>query len=353
MKQISIIALLAVLLAGCGAATARGDNGRAEDFGFLKKLGFNVSEIYKMDQKLGADYNFAPVEMNDAQQDVLLRVVGEPFRVEDDIEGVFSMIGIRALPSGYTLILYNVEFGDGASKIFAIYDGDGNTTDYLDTGYWNEAHPDESNEDYTHGTAYGDETTCTFDTPSTMKLGRKFRFFEWTSKKDAYENNMVKEFWCIDKEYDYSITQKGTFVLNDIKSQKIGPVDAEIAQLEEISDLNFVPRNDNTIFDKMNRLALREDMKRVMTNEDSQVGYRFEGVMHTLYTTKTQALLEWISNHRDLKTNALTGILERCFSSGWIPKEHLIEVFDKMPNSEAKRYLERLTAQWGPADAVG
>ena len=223
----------------------------------------------------------------------------------------------------------------------------------MDTGYWNDTHPDESNDDYTHGTAYGDETTCSFDSPSTMKLARKYKFFEWTNNKETYEQKVVKEFWSIDKQYDYSITNEGIFQLDNITSKNVGPVDAKIATLEEISDLHFVPSTDRSLFDRVNQLALRDDIRKEIPNENCQISYRMMGVVQDLFHSQPQRLLQWISTHRDLNKNALTGVFEACFSTGLLPKEDLIEEIDKMPQGDARRYIEELTAQWGPADAVG
>ncbi|MBO7610243.1 MAG: hypothetical protein J6S96_08600 [Muribaculaceae bacterium] len=354
MKPLSILSLLVVMLTACGATTQNGNSSTNDEFKFLKELGIDVNSIVKLDKEVILDYDkYPPFIMSDAQQKVLLEEVGDLYRMDEDIEGNFSILGIRALPNGQTLILYNVEFGDGASKVFAIYDKDGKTTDYMDTGYWNDTHPDESNDDYTHGTAYGDETTCSFDSPSTMKLARKYKFFEWTNNKETYEQKVVKEFWSIDKQYDYSITNEGIFQLDNITSKNVGPVDAKIATLEEISDLNFVPSTDRSLFDRVNQLALRDDIRKEIPNENCQISYRMMGVVQDLFHSQPQRLLQWISTHRDLNKNALTGVFEACFSTGLLPKEDLIEEIDKMPQGDARRYIEELTAQWGPADAVG
>ena len=36
-----------------------------------------------------------------------------------------------------------------------------------------------------------------------------------------------------------------------------------------------------------------------------------------------------------------------------IPKEVLVKDIESMQDPEARSYIERLTAQWGPRDAVG
>ena len=357
MKHLSIFTLLAIMLAACGTSTASENSSSAAarngDFAFLKKLGFNLNEIPRFDSEVVIDYEKNPfVAMTNAQQEALLDVVGEPFRAGEDIEGVFSIIGIRALPNDHTLILYNVEFGDGASKVFAIYDRDGKTIDYIDSGYWGEMHPIETNENYTEGVSYGDDTKCIFDSPSTMVLKRKFNKVQWANKNG--DINIIKEFWCIDKNYNYTITDKGILKLNNIEVKKQGPVEEHQALMEEISDLTYLSyRSDEPIFDRLNALAMRPEIKRYLANSDDDISYRLQGVVQGLYSSKPQQLLQWMSQHRDLSKNAVTGLLEQCFSSGWIAKETLIELIEQMPNGDAKQYIEELTAQWGPADAVG
>ena len=357
MKQLATITLMLTLLAACGSATVGSSSSTGENsdndkqFAFLRELGLDVDHITQFDQNGAISFD-SIVELNKKQEDVLLKTVGDPYRMDDgEIEGGFSLLGIRALPAGHTLILYSVEFGDGSSKVFAIYDSEGNTTDYLDSGYWKDEHPIETNDDYTTGESYGDETQCVFDSPSSLKLERTFNRYSWKRDKETYEHEMVNEFWKIEKEYSYQITDKGTFVFSGIKSKSTGPVEKEMAMLDEISDLDYY--TDDSVFDRLNNLALRNDVKQAANNPEGQASYRLQGIVEHLYQTKPQQLLQWMSLHRDLSKNAVTGILEQCFSTGWISKEALIEILKKMPDGEVKNYIENLTAQWGHADAVG
>ena len=91
----------------------------------------------KLDGKVTFDDdNEVITDFTKAQEDALLKVVAEPFRMDDgEIEGGFAIIGIRALPNGHTLILYSVEFGDGSIKIIAIYDRNGNLLAYNELAY--------------------------------------------------------------------------------------------------------------------------------------------------------------------------------------------------------------------------
>ena len=353
MKHLAPLALMLVMMAACGSATAGDSTSSASNktFAFLRELGLNVDQITQFNNDGPISFD-SIVELNKEQEEVLLKKVGNPFRMEDgEIEGSFSLLGIRALPAGYTLILYSVEFGDGSSRIFAIYDSEGNTTDYLDTGYWTDQHGIEASDDYTTGESYGDNTQCVFDSPTTMKLERKFNRYSWKSNKENYEQEMVKEFWRIEKEYLYRITDKGTFELADIKTRQSGPVEPEMALLEEISDMSYY--TGISALDHLNELALRPDVKQAAAAPEGQASYRLQGIVEEWYRTKPEQLLEWMSQHRDLSKNAVTGILEQCFSTGWISKESLIKIIDNMPDGETKKYIEDLTAQWGPADAVG
>lgn len=358
MKRTSIIALFIALLTACGTSTASdraagsASGAAATDFAFLRELGFDVDQFIIFDRKAEIDYEKGYVEINKKQEDVLLKEVGNLYRTEDgDIECGFSLIGIRALPAGRTLILYNVEFGDGASRVFAIYDSEGNTTDYLDTGYWIDQHGIEVSDDYSTGESYGHLTECFFDSPSTMKLASKINRYSWRRDKETYEETILKEFWKIEKEYLYRITDEGTFELTGIKTRQSGPVEPEMAMLEEISDLKYY--DDDSVIDRLNTLALRDDVKREAAKPEGQVSYRLQGIVEDLYQARTQQLFQWMSSHRDLSKNVVTGILEQCLSSGWISKEDFLERLNEMPDGNDKKYLEDLTAQWGPADAVG
>lgn len=360
MKQLSFITLIAFMLMGCNASTASDSSNAAastagDNFAFLKKLGLNIDNVARLDGKVTFDEdNEVITDFTKAQEDALLKVVAEPFRMDDgEIEGGFAIIGIRALPNGHTLILYSVEFGDGSIKIIAIYDRDGNTTDYINTSNWNDMTGGESNADYTHGTAYGDKTELIFDSPSTFVLDRKHSHFEWTSTKGEYEYKPTREFWSINKTYSYSISNDGKLTLTGIKASKTGEPDEEIVLLDEIEDFNYSTSNDNSVFDKLNAIALRPEVKRYADNEEGRMIYSMMNMVQNLYNTKTQQMLKWMSDHRDLNKNALTGLLERCFSDAWIPKEQLVKDINQMPDQSAKTYISELTAQWGPADAVG
>ena len=94
--------------------------------------------------------------------------------------------------------------------------------------------------------------------------------------------------------------------------------------LDEISELDYY--TDDSVFDRLNNLALRNDVKQAANNPEGQASYRLQGIVEHLYQTKPQQLLQWMSLHRDLSKNAVTGILEQCFSTGWISKESLIEI---------------------------
>ena len=59
-----------------------------------------------------------------------------------------------------------------------------------------------------------------------------------------------------------------------------------------------------------------------------------------------------MASHRG-RENSLLTVFERLFSNSWVRKEELIDEMQRMTDPSARSYMERITAQWGPADAVG
>ena len=65
---------------------------------------------------------------------------------------------------------------------------------------------------------------------------------------------------------------------------------------------------------------------------------------------RTQQLLQYIAVH---KPAALIEALHECITKEWTDKSVLYNAIQEMPDASAKKYLNDLTAQWGPEGAVG
>ena len=123
-------------------------------------------------------------------------------------------------------------------------------------------------------------------------------------------------------------------------------------QEQDIRALQFYPRSQESRLDILNTKATDPDVKRAMDNPDVSVGFQIEQVMYIYYRQNPQQVLNWMASHRG-RENSLLTVFERLFSNSWVRKEELIDEMQRMTDPSARSYMERITAQWGPADAVG
>lgn len=361
MNRFALFTLLVLLLAGCNSTTASNSNADAqtaviENFDFLTRLGINVSKIERMDDNDEVDSEYDSddqvIALSKSQLKTLLPQNFSWLESDGLIDDVmFYIMGIKALPNGHTLILFNMEFGDSCSKLFAIYDADGNNTDSIDTGSWEEMAEDEAN-DYANGKSVFDKTEAMIQAPGSLVLNRSLALKSWELESDG-DIKTIQEFWRLTKQYTYTITPEGKFTLVGVDTKKTGPVKKEIEAIEKINDITYLPFSYDSTLDRLNKVLLQPEIKSELADNESFVTYRAQGILHSFFTMQPQQLLTWMSNNRDLSKNAITGVFERCFATAWITKDKLIEAIGHMTDADAKAYISELTAQWGDENAVG
>lgn len=325
-------------------------------FGFLRTLGIDMKNVALLtDAPFNGGDDAHGEALNTEQYKTLLNDVYHFNRFSGEelaeMEGNFFITGVRALPGGNTLVVLLVEFGDGSDNNIAVFDRQGRLTDYLDANTWASMDNTEANEDYTAGTAYSTTGMMQFDSDSEFHVTKCLNLVDWVNR-GQWKLETVATHWTIERTFHYSVDKAGHLTLQRIDSATDDHADPRMVQEQDIRALQFYPRSQESRLDILNTKATDPDVKRAMDNPDVSVGFQIEQVMYIYYRQNPQQVLNWMASHRG-RGNSLLTVFERLFSNNWVRKEELIDEMQRMTDPSARSYMERITAQWGPADAVG
>ena len=327
------------------------------DFSFLKKLGIDPADSLLMGNRLEtADDKIVMLGLNEKQRKALL---GDVFEGEDADYGNFCIIGVRALPGDYTLVVYHIEFGDGSDGLVAIYDRNGKLIDCCQTGPWDFKMPDFMNDDYTAGVMREEHNVLDMVSNNSFKITNSVSKYDVVAVPlDGEDEGVsgfkkVKDQMSITKEYNFTVDKNGHLKMETPKVLDKKGATAHDLLLDEIDGMFKAPKYDVSILDKVNAIAAKPEVKASMGSEEDEVGYRLEAIINRVFAMNPQGLLKWLASHRDLTKNHVVTIFESLFSEGAVDKYLLYQQIQKMPAGADKDYLEKLTGQWGPAGAVG
>ena len=327
------------------------------DFTFLKKLGIDPTDSLLMGTRLEtADDKIVMLGLEENQRKALLSDV---FEGEEADYGGFYIVGVRALPNDYTLVVYHIEFGDGSDGLVGIYDRNGKLIDCCQTGPWDFKMPDTMNEDYTAGVMNEEHNVLEMVSKNSFKVtstNSKYDFVAVTADRDEFGMSnfkKVKDLMSITKEYNFSVDKNGRIKMETPKVLDKKGITAKDLLIDEINGLFKAPKYDVSILDKVNAIAAKPEVQASMGSEEDEVGYRLQAIVNRVFAMNPQGLLKWLASHRDLTKNQVVTIFESLFSEGAVDKYRLYQQIQKMPAGADKNYLEKLTGQWGPADAVG
>ena len=363
----TLLAALCVML--LWACTASGGQ-KAEtvqnqaDLSFLTSLGIDMNKVTTIGTDFNGGSDAEAQSLTHAQGRALLGQVipylsGETPDEQADVPGNFFITGVKPMAGGYTLVMFLIEFGDGSSESVGIYDSKGTLTDFADLGSWLDFGMEEAEQDMRSGTGYKTEAGMNSITDKGFTIDRSLKYVNWKLEKSTVGEDdepypvptPTGTIWELKKQYVYTLDTNGHLRLAmPLKTRTTGTPDRVSLLRDEIDDLDFLPISDASRFDRLNSLAEKVN---VMTQEiDDQLQYNIEVMAWRYFDATPQAFLRWIADHRDNPGHILK-IFENIFSKAYVPKERLVEQISAMPAGEARDYLERLTAQWGPADAVG
>ena len=365
MKKITQLVLIGLTLsiAACNGNAADGAAAQAADdstavqvstnFSFLARAGVDTTQLFVMP--------IAPIEnmrsildtmiyLNEDQQKNLLNGALHYDVGVSEHEGYFSLLGVRPLPGGYTLVVYNDSFGDIGLEHIAVYDGNGKMTDYLYAGEWFAwGKPDEDHTGKMHYQQGKMQITGTnsFEVTNTLSyIGYEEVDYVCQPRGEA--------FWQVTTRYQYTVDDVGHILYVDTKSQTKGQGAQEPSVMQsDFENIQRQPMSDVTRIDRLNDLAVRDDvLADLKEGENGRAEYLIITQLGDFYEKLQQQLLSWMAAH-DGPSNHLLPYFEQMFREDLVKKSGLVKHIGMMPDAKARAKMERLTAQWGPEDAEG
>ena len=366
MKMKNLILLSVIALMPLMACNANGTNSNAAeqsapaaaapqkpDLGFLKKLGVDVSQLQTMGDKYDSDQQWEPTVLTDEQVFSLLPMVKN--MNDGEIEGGYYLEAAKAMPEGHTMLIFAVEYGDSGAELMGIYDRDGNLTDLMQLGDIREFSTQQCNDEMTQGTAQVTHTIFTFASPAEFTIDKTVKVVDWKRAPgdEALPSNFTKVHWLMQTLDSYEVDDQGRITLVDEKEVKRqGEIDPDVERWSGIARLGQLPASDPNRIERLNDKAneLYEQLGR--GDYDADPSYHIQMVLAEYFDSNPQTLLQWIYNYRGKKT-LLVEHFEQIFANGWRNKFTLVKAIEQMRNPDAQQYLNDLTAQWGPSDAVG
>ena len=362
MKKVYLLAVICacVSFVSCGNSTAtaaKGGSSKAaveqvkSNFKFLTDMGIDAKK-YVMPDFYEQTYEEEPLGLNLDQQVKLQFITAEEAKINDMPCGL-SLCGVRALPGDFTLVAYNVEYGDGSSALLMVYDKKGRCTDKLLVGSWGLMTPFELSEDMTEGVLDSWKTTLQFNSPSAFDITKIRHMYNAKAKSPVndglpdYEN--VGDVWKVVTVMKCEVDNKGHILVNDNDMKVTGHPDDRDRAFIEADNFFGVPQSDKGLLDRLNVRADKADIKNQDLEGDLRVAYIY-GVFD-YYGQNHAEMLQWLYDNRN--NNKWGYLLEDVIGKSMISKEQLIKDIDALPDAAARNYLHQLTAQWGDYDAVG
>lgn len=279
----------------------------------------------------------------------------------DEIIGIDTSIwieGVKPLPGDLSLVLFRFEYGDGGCSTIGIYNSAGQRLDYLDNGPHSSTEYYDIDEAHTHTSiSHITKLIFTADTrfelTATMTQKRSFTapdgsINEWGQPNYVTTSEVVD--WELTKIYHYAIGKDGHITLKQISGpERKGDVPDRFLKRDAINDIYYYPANDA---ERVKKLDLVIQQPQYYNADDSdEWHYHFRDATMQVYLNNPSIFLEYIiANPTSLK---LIDMLFEAVGDSLLPKEKLLDDIGRLPDAKHRQYLEKMTSQWGPKDAVG
>ena len=339
MKHLLTMAMMVVAALAANAATP------VYSLGFLSKVGVDVSQLYRLPNHVDLSQDDIPYYlMEDKVHPLLDQVRHFSYyydETEDGMEGGYSIAGVRDYGDERVLVLYSVEYGDGADVELASYNSLGQLVDFVDLGYWRDGAGYSTDDDPASDVWIYKTTTMDLPNDSQIVVHVEEKVLpiglaEWT---DADVLGRV------DKTIRYRYNSLGQLYLDGIKSTHSGLYVENDHRFEDIRDLRYYPVSQYERIDKLNEMAVRPDVLKDMASEEySSADYELHSVASDMIQTNSIQVMIWLGRHRE---NNLNKVFAQCARSGLIDVGMLrSEIKKKAPNPAYRNYIGRLLDQW-------
>lgn len=356
MKKILWMAVVAMMpLVACSKAATKGSAGAESqavaekaNLGFLEKLGVDVSNIHTLgDPNDSVDYNDIKTLTVDQVLALVPMARTEP---REMLEDWYDLVSARALPGGYTMLLFSVQTGDDSSEeMLGIYDKDGKLTDMMQLGDmegfvvvdW----PDASKQ----GTAQATDIKLRFDKPNEMTIEQTDKEGSWTVDEESRPSELTNLKWLLQTVRRYAIDDEGHLKLieeKEVKREGTVAPDCDPKNIENtIWKLSMLPIGDPGRVDLLNERANELIKKHGKATFDEEMAPAVQMVLEDYYKSNPETVLMWVYNHRN-EENVIVEQLKGLFTEGGHDKKMLAEFIGQLPDKTVKDYLSGLTARW-------
>ncbi|MBO4871303.1 MAG: hypothetical protein J5565_04905 [Muribaculaceae bacterium] len=338
--KLSLLALIVVCIAQLAYATIPVPHVK-NDFRFLRQLGIDVSQLNIMGDKVVLDehVNYYPLSQEVIPLLDKVRHMDYYINHADGRDGGYSIVGVRDLYD-MMLVLYSVEYGDGANIEMGMYDDNGHLCDFLDMGYWSDSRYCNIDDGPESDANISINTHCVFHEDETFTLVVSGEMHPINAEPS--ESNLMGR---ITKMVHIGYKNRH-FVVEDIKMQYSDPELKMFFPFEDLINLRYSPSSDTKKFTQLNQIIEREDVADDLKDEYSEASYL---IVHTLadwLETSTGPLMSWLTYHQDSDNNHLLYFVKDSYKSGVADGAMLKYVVSQMQPNKVKKYATQLFQQW-------
>ncbi len=359
LRQFTVLLVaMAIGLGACPMAVDKTATVKSE-FAFLKKLGISPARgivlLDSLDRECNIDFNDVLLLDRDEQALPLLGKVIDVAGDPNQVDVMNYLVGVKALPGNYTLAAFERVYAESMAAYVGIYDAQGELIDFMNCGTWFQDVPLWEEGD-SFNAVYRKKALLKFGAPGEFYIERCMGEYTGSAVEPDFRFAVNGCRWEIKKTFRYMVDAAGHIVLMRVVCNKSNDVTADASLRDKIDEIARLPLSaGKECLDRINRLATYSEQVRLGSgNADACNGlYDLAWLLSERYTFDPQLVLAWVASHRDVGKYKLTRVFKFIYEEGILPKDGLVKDTERMRDPEARRYIEQLTAQWGPRYAVG
>ena len=341
--KLSLLALIIMGLAQMVYATTpipHQENG----YRFLRFNGIDVSKLNIMNGTftLGEDIDLYPLEGNQ-----LIALLDDVRHMDyyingDGREGGYSIAGVH--DNGFfSIVLYSVEYGDGANMEMGIYDDNGKLWDFIDLGYWYDYIGCNLDDGPESDAAIRTDAKLIFNDDHTFTLN-----ITGEMHPIGVEPSQSNLMCTMTKTAQYGYKDLRYFELKGIDVKYSDPEMKQFFPFDDITNLRYAPKSD--VYDKigkLNDLIVRDDIASDLQNEEySEANYMITHTVAQWLEMNTETVFTWLTYHHDPMKNHVLPFVEDCYKCGVADPGMLKYATGKIDNYRVKRFAESVFNKW-------
>lgn len=267
--------------------------------------------------------------------------------IEADLaEGMRSIVGVFRITPQHTIVLFSHEHGDGAEQELAIYNQQGQLTDYIDTGYWTDTSPLSIDDDPQSeaDVRWNSAIITQGKGDNAFSLQRTYQCCVWHNGNSSQAEVVGQRTYT----YHYTIDQHGHLTLADVDSHDTGQVFEQYFRFEALKQMNWLPLNDPSRIQRLNQLIDDKEIQTEMARERSDKDYTSDAVylvnllIWNYFEQSPQAFFQWMYAHRNQTGNHLTAMVLEIIDSGLMSHDMACRAAHHIKNAKQRAYFLQL-----------